>query len=394
MNRFLFILLISFVFAGCSPISMDKMEEIDYTVLQWENGRFSDIYKFLSSDVGDDTVQDIVKLLFFLDKNITFRITALEYTTVDPNNHPIKASGLVFHPLNRKSRGVFDSFPTAHIGGSGPSDVMYAVEGVMVFLGYTVIVPDLLGFGVSKETMSPFLMTQNTGRVAYDMRRAAAQYLWDEFRFELPTETTIMGYSLGGSAALSAQKFYETYHANTVKVKEVHAGGGAYDLPVAFATFSKTGFSDYPSIPNAFLAFDHYYHLNIDFEQVFTGALLDHYHDWYSGSYTLSEMMEHLGSNLHAYLHPDFFKPFDQQNDEIKKIHPFLAENSVSEGWRPKAPVYLSHARVDTYVPVECAQAAVSKFRKAGANVSLTLYPGTHNTVGYHHFVRMVLHFL
>ena len=393
MKRTIPCILLCTALACCTPTSMDKMDSIHYTILRWENSGFSDIDKFLSSDVGQNSVQDFANLLFFLDKSIIFRITALEYETVDPNNQPIMASGLVFHPLNRKSRGVFDSFPTAHIGGSGPSDVLYAVEGVMALLGYTVIVPDLLGFGVSKETISPFLMVENTGRVAYDMRCVAALYLWDEFRFELPTETSIMGYSLGGSAALAAQKFYEIYHSNTVKVKEVHAGGGAYDLPTAFSVFSKTGVSDYPSIPNALLAFDHYYKLNTDFEQVFTGPLLDHYHDWYSGTYTLDEMMDHLGSDLHTYLHADFFKPLDLQNEELKKFYPYLVENSVSEGWRPKAPIYLSHARVDTYVPVECAEVTVSKLRKAGANVSLNLFPGTHNTVGYLHFLRTVLEF-
>jgi len=230
------------------------------------------------------------------------------------------------------------------------------------------------------------------------MRRAAAQYLWDEFRYVFPAETIIMGYSLGGSAALATQKYYETYHANTVKVKEVYASSGAYNLEVAFEAFAKTGFSDYPAIPSIILAFKHYYFddrgLELDLTQIFKGDLLANYKDWYSGKYKSVEIMEMLGTDLHAYLHEDFFKPLDQQNETLKSLHPHLKENSLTEGWRPQAPIYLTHAKDDTFVPTECAEVAVKNLRRAGANISYISYPGTHNTVGYLWFIRSLLRFL
>lgn len=392
MKHALFITTIGFVLACCTK--MDQMESIDYKVLLWENGDFSDLGRFGGGDPEKPSLESFSDFLFFFDKKLTFRVAALEYATVDPNGNPVKASGVVFHPINKKSKGVIEVLPTARVGIAGASEELYALEGIPALLGYTVLVPDLLGFGVSKEMVSPFLMVENTGRVTYDFRRAAASFLWDEFKFDLPSETIILGFSLGGSAAMATQKYYEVYHSNTVKIKEVRAGGGAYDLPTAFKTFARTGLSDYPSIPNTILAFDHYYKLNLDFNQVFTGDLLSYYGDLYSGTYTREEMMELLGSDLHAYMHEDFFKPFDQQNSEIKKLHPLLIENSVSIGWHPKAPVYLSHAGVDTYVPLECAEVAVKNWRRAGSNISFTIYPGNHYTVGYLHFLRSILSFL
>ena len=402
MRHILIITLLIFPLFGCTP--MDRMESIHYSVLRWENSGFSDLYmydEFFNTDSNNESsvIEEIANFVFFLDKSLIYRIAALEYETVDPHGNPVMASGLVYHPLNRKSKGVIDLLPIGRVGNDGSSTKFYPSEGLLALTGNTVILPDLLGFGVSKKTTkSPFLMTENTGRVAYDMRRAAAQYLLDEFGYTLPAETVIVGYSLGGSAALATQKYYETHHAHTVKVKEVHAGGGAYDLTAAFEAFAKTGYSDYPAAPNVILAFKHYYFdyygLELDLEKVFKGELLKNYSDWFSGKYAAYEILAMLGVDMHAYMHEDFFKPFEQQNSELKKLHPYLKENSVSEGWRPKAPIYITHSGKDSYVPIANVEVAVTKLRRAGADVSYNVYPGTHIVVGMVFLLRAFMHFV
>ena len=386
------VLFLNFLLACCTPTPMDKMEGIEYSVLNWEVAGFSSLKKF------DPMMESFEGLLsFFLDKNFTFHVAAISYPTVDPNGEPVTASGLVYHPLNRKSKGVIDFMPMAHLNREGgTSEELYVAEGMMALLGYTVIIPDLIGSGVSKEKMVPFLMAENTGRVAWDMHRAAAQYLWDQFKYALPAETALMGYSLGGNAALAAQRHYETFHSNVVKIKEVHVGGGAYDLPAGFAAYARTGISGYPCVPHTILAYDHYYKLDLDYSQIFTGALLENnnYQTWFHGQYDAEKLKELLGFNLHGYMHEDFFKPLEQQNSEFKKLQKYFPENSVSEGWRPQAPIYLYHSDEDDIVPVECAEAALKKLRKAGGNVALNKYPGDHYTVGYLYFVRSMIRLL
>ena len=388
MKHALFFILISFALTSCYHMDTYQMESIDYSVLKYENADFS------AAEMFYPIAGDFLKYYPFLDKKLTFRITAISYPTVDPNGNPIEASGLVFHPLNKKSKGVIDFMPSAHIDNyGGGTDEMYAVEGLLSMFGYTIILPDLIGSGISKDSIIPFMMVENNGRVAWDMHRAAAQYLWDEFRYTLPHETIIMGYSLGGNLALSAQKYYETYQSQSVKVKEVHAGGGVYDLSAAFSAFARTGFTAYPAIPKTILAFNHYYHLGLDFSQVFTGDLLVHYEEWFSGVYKASELMDWMSTDMHAYMHPDFFKPFDQQNTELKRVQSVMKENSVSEGWRPKAPIYMTHSQDDGLSPLENAEAALKKLRKAGANVSFSTYPGNHENAGIVFFIKNILRF-
>ncbi|MDR2585419.1 MAG: alpha/beta fold hydrolase [Prevotellaceae bacterium] len=380
-----FLFSLGLLLVCCTP--MDQIEPLAYKLLKYESADFSSLDKFEHRGLNVSEYGDI---LFFVDKKITYGVAAIEYTTVDPNNNQVQASGLVYHPINKKSKGIVEMLPFANLDLEGPSDKLFTIEGLPIFRGYTVIVPDLLGFGVSNNIKAPFLMTENTGRVAYDMRRAAANYLWEQFRYQIPSETVIAGYSSGGSAALATQKYYEMYHSNTIKIKEVYAGGGAYDLPAAFAAFAKTEFSDFPAIPHTIFAFDHYYDLHLDFSQIFKDEFhLDSY-NWYYGDYS-TDKDEKLGTDVRAYMHDDFFKPFDQQNQELKKLHPYLLLNSVSEGWKPKAPIYLYHANDDTYVPHECAEAAVKKFRKAGANISLISYPGNHGTVAVIYLLRLLI---
>ncbi|MCL2502521.1 MAG: alpha/beta hydrolase [Bacteroidales bacterium] len=202
MKRSLFLVTLAVAFACCTPTPMDLMEEVEYSVTDWENGGYSSLNKFDPMMANFEMIFNLV-----LDKNLIFRVASITYPTEDPNGNRVEASGLVYHPVNKKSKGVVDFLPMAHLNrDGGTSEDLFVAEGMLALLGYTVIVPDLLGSGASKEMMVPFLMTDNTGRVACDMHRAAAQYLWDEFRYALPAQTTILGYSLGGSAALATQK--------------------------------------------------------------------------------------------------------------------------------------------------------------------------------------------
>ena len=383
-----FLLLLSALASGCAY--MDQIEYQSYSVIESSTVGYDDLGAF------HPLLEEYKHFIPFLDKGLICKITFISYHSVDPNGNPVEVSGWVFHPINRKSRGVVEVLPTAHlINGGGISAELFAVQGILITTGYTVIIPDFIGSGICSDKPIPMFLAENTGRVAYDMRRAAAKYLMDEFNFALPPQTTIMGYSLGGYSALAIQKYYETYHSNTVKVKEVYASGGPYDLLVAFEAFAKKGISEFPAIPFVFLAIKHYYFdyygIEFDLSNVFKGELLDNYQDWFSGKYGEGTILWLLGSDIHAYMHEDFFKPLEQQNNTLQSAHPYLRENSLVQGWHPKAPIYITHSKADACVPVECAEAAVKEFRRSGVNISFTIYPGDHFSVGYLWMLRRFL---
>jgi len=388
-SRKLLLLLLPFMAACQLEPPMDTLEPMEgggfVTSLKTELVDFSDIPKFaFGMDVSD--------ILFFIDKSILIQATAISYHTVDPHGNPVTASGMVYHPLNRPSKGVIEFMPLAVLNkDGGPSDKFYASEGMPAYLGYTVLVPDLLGFGVSKDVEYPYLMAENTGRVAYDLRRAAAEYLWQEFQYKLPSETILAGYSLGGFASIAAQKYYETHHANTVKIKKVYSGGAVYDFPIVLNTLAKTGISHHPSIPYVMKAYNHYYNLDLDFTKIFIGDLLTNYTSWLDWVFTSDELREKLPPNIATYMHPDFFKPLNEQNAEFKKLHDPLRQNTLIYGWTPKAPIYFTSAYYDEYLGTDSIKEAVKVFRQAGTSVSIQYVNGGHVDVGMYFILNMLL---
>ncbi|NLH24687.1 MAG: hypothetical protein GX474_09280, partial [Bacteroidales bacterium] len=137
--------------------------------------------------------EQLKQLLRLLDTTGKVNSTAISYMTKDPNGNEIMASGIILRPLDRKSMGVLHFFPSAKIDkATTGSELMITFEGILSFFGYTVIVPDLIGYGVSSDREYPILFADNTGQVAYDMHLAAAEY-FQSIGLPFPRKVTIGG---------------------------------------------------------------------------------------------------------------------------------------------------------------------------------------------------------
>ena len=322
------------------------------------------------------------------------RITAISYNTIDPLGNPVLSSGIIMRPLNMKPRGVLHFLPSANIDkfGSG-SDALILFEGVLSFLGYIVIIPDLLGNGITKDTIEyPFLMAENTGRVAYDMHRATIEYFATILGYPLQKHISIGGYSMGGSGALALVRHIEQEQPEDIIIDRAIIGGGIYDLNVAFEEFVKTGFAQYPAAPGIFKAYDKWYGLNLDYSRVFIGPLLENMDSWLDRTHYRDQLTEWIGQDLHKYMHPDFFTP--ERNSEIKKLWDKFRENSLADGWTPKTHILIAHASDDLSVPTRVATYTVEQFRKRGACIHSRYGKGGHYEFGKWFFLRMGIHLL
>ena len=376
--------LASILLVACQPEPpMDAMEEGNFVkVLKIKDFGFDDADAFTYGF-------DLAELLFFADRKLVFRAISISYMTKDPFGEDVEASGVIYHPLNRPSKGFIEMLPFSNLHkDDGASDKPEKAEALLAYMGYTVLLPDLLGFGVSKSMQHPYLMVENTGRVVYDFRRAAAEYLRKNMGYEVPSKTTLAGYSLGGFACLAVQKYYETHHANSIKVEHVYSGSGIYDISTALRTFVKSNFTDFPAIPLVVLTYNHFYKLDLDFSQIFKGELLQNYKVWFNGTLTGDELLQRLGTTISDYVHPDFFKPLDQQNDDFKKLQDCFAKNSLISGWTPKAPISFIAAEVDSYVG-ESVGLACHYFRQAGSRVTLQRVNASHVEVAIFFLIHM-----
>ncbi|NLA15023.1 MAG: alpha/beta hydrolase [Bacteroidales bacterium] len=360
-------------------------------VLKEDDFTIKDVFVEVKKDFPDLKLAKVEPVMTNLFR-MKVRITAISYHTITPNGDPVVSSGIIMRPINRKPRGVLHFLPSANIDkfGSG-GDVLLIFEGVLSFLGYIVIIPDLLGNGITKDTEEyPFLLAENTGRVAYDMHRAALEYFPAILGYPMQKHISVGGYSMGGSGALALVRHIEQENPSDIIVDKAIIGGGIYDLLTAFEEFARTEYAEYPAAPGVFKAYDYWYKLNLDYSKVFQGPLLENMGHWLNRTHTRDQLAEWIGRDMRKYMHPDFFKP--ERNEELNKLWEKLTENSLVDNWTPKTDIRFAHASDDLSVPVKVASYTYEQFRKKGARVRMRYGKGGHYEFGKWFFLRMAFH--
>lgn len=356
---------------------------------------------FVADDVfnafGANEYPEIADLAARALRAKAYRAALVTYNTVDPWGNPVIADATFYYPTDVKIKGVIEMSGIAHMHKTGGStESVPVMECLPIMTGYAVILPDMIGYGKyrnTKEMIHPYGMSENLGRTAYDCRRAAMEY-FAGIGYCVPKNTLIAGYSYGGGVGMAVAKYYQTYYADEIHIERLVLGGGAYDLNAACRGYVAQPICTYPLLPGMLMALDYYNHLNLDFSRIFTGPLADHYAQWYDRTTSASGILHLVGDDMRAYMHPDFYKPREEQNSEFQKLYPILTANSAVEGWVPKMPIYLYHAEDDLYVPIACAQYATERFKSQGVYVHYVHGPGSHADWGVRTFVDLCLYLL
>jgi len=349
----------------------------------------------LFNTFGVEDYPEITSKLEYVISSRNFRAVVITYHTTDPFGEPVIADGTLYYPLDCDIRGVVEMSGIAHMSkDGGSSENIPVMEALPVLVGYAVILPDMIGYGKygnTKEMPHPFMICDNLGKVAWDMRMAATEY-FRTLGYNVPRHTIISGYSYGGGVGLAVARYYQEHHMHEVYVERVVIGGGACDLNATFKGFADNPICTYPLLPGIIMSLDHYYNLSLDYHKIFQGPLADNYALWYDRTRIASGLVSLIGEDMRNYMHPDFFKPAEERNSEFQKLQPVLDMNSAVDGWVPYMPVYLYHSTEDQYVPEEAANYAYRQFRKAGAYIQYKSGPGTHADWGVETFAGLLLH--
>ncbi len=379
--------------SGCrGPVEQTEPAVYFREVIARQDAKFHDFWASFGEGVIESEEYAFVEpLADKLLKDITVTAYTITYNTVDFYGNPIVASGVVYYPNDTRIRGVVEVAPIAFVQNtSGASERIPSTEAMHSTFGYVVIIPDFLGYGISKDTYHPFLEPEITGRTAYDMRQASREFL-RTLGYELPKKTMVAGYSLGGSMAMAMVKYYE---ARGIPIERAGIGCGCYEPKEAFNAFARTGVSTYCLIPTIIYSINKYHNLNLDFSKVFTGELLENYDQWLDRSHEHGQwfLQDRLGTDIYNFMHPDFFT--ETKNAEFDKIYRVLEEMSHVDGWTPKAEMYLYHAEDDESVPYECALYAYNEFHKRGAAVSFFHGTGGHVEYAGQMFLSLYLYLI
>ncbi len=327
------------------------------------------------------TVTDVAR--GFLQSMLSYKVhqVAGTYRSIDVNGDSLTVSGKFFYPEDGIIKNLMIvSHYTIGANFEAPSET-FSFEGMYAGMGYGVIMADYIGYGVTVDSIHPYLQAETTAHNVIDMALSVRPFIAERGLKVLSDSVILMGYSQGGATTLHVQRVLETYPAymEEFKIKKVYAGAGPYDIARTYDYSVKLDKTGIPcAVPLIIQGMSLGMDKPLEMSFFFKEPLLSNYHEWInSKKYTVNQMSTLIGVNrLSEILTPD---GTDRTNRETARFYVELTGNSIPEDFMPKAPLYMFHSEDDETVPFINSQLMQRRFRDKKADVVYNFgHYGTH----------------
>lgn len=221
---------------------------------------------------------------------------------------------------------------------------------------------DYIGYGVTASRIHPYMHLESTARSVVDMALAVKPYLKAIGREPESDNVILAGYSQGGSTTLGVMYLLQNEYRTELPIEMVFAGGGPYDLA---ATFDVAMLEDKTGIPCAIpmivQGVNEGEGLNLNLEDFFQPALLEHLDEWVnSKQYSVAEINNLLNAQKVSDLMTEVGR--DKSNPQTARLYRALMWNSILF-FTPRSPVYFFHSMDDGTVPFTNALKAEEYFK-------------------------------
>ncbi|MDD2547400.1 MAG: lipase family protein, partial [Burkholderiaceae bacterium] len=188
------------------------------------------------------TVNEIAQALDSTDTRVQglqpvygVRSYRLEYQTTDAQGQAVRASGLVNVPIKApgaRSPVLGYQHGTIFRDAEAPSNHAVASEVAVVLasVGYIVVAPDYVGYGVSKGRPHPYLLSAPSAAATVDFL-TAAQTWRQRNQVADNGQLFLTGYSEGGYVTLAAHRaLQESQSPHLQALRLVVPGAGPYNV--------------------------------------------------------------------------------------------------------------------------------------------------------------------
>ena len=287
-----------------------------------------------------------------------FAVTSyrLEYLTTDADGRQVRASGLVSVPVKAagaKSPVLSYQHGTLFKDAEAPSNNAVASEVAVVLasLGYIVLAPDYVGFGASRGTPHPYLLSAPSAAATIDFMTAARTWR-NQANVVDNGQLFMTGYSEGGYVTMAAHRALQAGNSpHLQQLRMVVPGAGPYNVQATMDGLVRLVRDEQPVLGAA---------INPGFLRYLRGTVQ-------------REVRRVL---LRALIPGDADVSYD-----TRFIDRFLADDvqalaaiSSVYDWKPTVPVRLYHGRDDRTVPYASSAGTVRAMQDRGAGdlVSLT----------------------
>jgi hypothetical protein len=236
--------------------------------------------------------------------------------------------------------------------------------------GYVVFMPDYIGFGTTLEKEHPYLNYPEMFESNIDGLLAAKSFLSNE-GLSYDNRLFITGWSQGGGACLSAQRFIERDYASEFTIVASSSLAGPHNFERFFDDILSRKDEEL-NISNIFswavYGLNKFSDLKRPTDQLYAYPVYDQFASIFPPSKVPSEI-------FNSY----FLKKIIDGSDQ--KFRDILGENTFAYGWQPSGKVFLHHGDADDVVYYFNSVDAYNGLTAAGGDVTLYTYPGgTHDS--------------
>ena len=305
------------------------------------------------------------------------------YQSFDVDYNLITLSGKVLLPADGKfDRYILVSHYTIGSNKEAPSNA-FPLEGMLCTMGYAVICPDYIGYGVTADKIHPYLVMELTAVNVVDMYMAVKKYFDYVGLKPKHDDIYLMGYSQGGATTMAVEYIIESFYNeyvcedNPIKIRRVFAGGGPYDVKATYDRFVSTNCADYPvAVPLVLQGMIAGNGLDLQMGSIMQPWLCDKMDEWInSKKFTTAELNELIGTKQTDKMLTA--TGMNVQSPEVSELYKAMVENSViSYAWEPQAPVYILHSMDDETVTYLNAINAKQRWSNANIQYNFGHYGG------------------
>lgn len=222
-------------------------------------------------------------------------------------------------------------------------------EALLAAKGYIVLMPDYLGFGITKDSIHPYLSSEITAKTSVDLLNASIAYLhYRNIQLASP-QLILCGYSQGAAASLATQRLIETSYPEYT-ILQNYVGAGPYSPADTYDYCVQKNETSIPcAIPMLLQGMLVSEHLDYSVEDMLLPPLREHYQEWInSKEYNMYQINDSIGSRLiNEIISP---LALDKTKYPTNTFYDALKRNKI-DNWTPTADIYMFHSTEDDMVP-------------------------------------------
>jgi len=248
--------------------------------------------------------------------------------------------------------------------------------------GYLVVMPDYLGYGVTKNVAHPYGAYHEIAGSVIDMLYAIKEFC-RKYEITLSGKNFFSGWSEGAAVAMATVKSLEADHkeeflptATVVNAGPYYSSGFVHH--VLDARQPLTHMNTYVWILQSYNAL---YNINRPLSYYFNEPAATHLQN--GPETTISRDPQQL-----------FTQSFisNYKNGKDTALQNALLRNDLWD-WKPGSKIVFCHGDKDDYVPLFNSEKAYSTMKAKGADVALQVFKGQNHSSGVLNFVRVAFNY-